>query len=386
MGKILDLINISNLTKNKFIEFFDLDKKLVFFGADDTAKYILDVYASKLWWAQSKQEVAFIVDDDKAGGKLCGKPIVTFGELLEQKNDVKVVITGNKYVEQLKQLKQHGFTFILEYCNDPFWRIGDPIYFMLAFTEHLKALHHSVYRDVDKLERAYTLFNDTLSKEVFLALIRYRLDFDLLYLREIMKFTTFYFDEDFIEFDNSHIFIDVGACLGASIVDFQLHSRGKYKAIYAFEASSSTFESLQNNITLFDNTDHIHLINAAVCNRSQKVKFSSSETIGVSKLSEDGTEDILGIRLDDFWQNELKGKDEKLFIKMDIEGAEVEALNGARELITTLKPNLAICVYHNPEDIWKIPNLIMKFNPMYKLYIRHKSLGDVNGTICYAIA
>lgn len=77
--------------------------------------------------------------------------------------------------------------------------------------------------------------------------------------------------------------------------------------------------------------------------------------------------------------------DEKVtFIKMDIEGAEYEALLGAKETIQKNKPKLAISIYHKPEDIISIPKLIKSMVPNYRLYIRHYSNAD-NETVLYAI-
>ena len=72
------------------------------------------------------------------------------------------------------------------------------------------------------------------------------------------------------------------------------------------------------------------------------------------------------------------------FIKLDIEGAELEALKGAEHIIKRDKPKLAICIYHKPEDIWEIPYYIKMLVPEYKMYIRHYSNSE-SETVLYAV-
>lgn len=72
------------------------------------------------------------------------------------------------------------------------------------------------------------------------------------------------------------------------------------------------------------------------------------------------------------------------FIKMDIEGAELEAIKGAKNTIQKYHPQLAISVYHKTEDILELPKLILEYNPRYKLYLRHYSITD-SETVLYAI-
>jgi FkbM family methyltransferase len=59
------------------------------------------------------------------------------------------------------------------------------------------------------------------------------------------------------------------------------------------------------------------------------------------------------------------------FIKMDIEGAEMDALTGAANVIGEFKPRLAISGYHKPQDLWEIPTRIKELNPGYELTFGH---------------
>ena len=71
-------------------------------------------------------------------------------------------------------------------------------------------------------------------------------------------------------------------------------------------------------------------------------------------------------------------------IKMDIEGYELKALMGAKQIIKEQKPKLAICAYHTFSHLWEIPLLIKSLNPDYKIYLRHHTNLDCE-TVCYAI-
>ena len=58
------------------------------------------------------------------------------------------------------------------------------------------------------------------------------------------------------------------------------------------------------------------------------------------------------------------------YVKMNIEGAEIEALRGGRNAIRRWTPRLAISAYHRPSDLWRIPQLVLELNPDYALYLR----------------
>jgi FkbM family methyltransferase len=73
------------------------------------------------------------------------------------------------------------------------------------------------------------------------------------------------------------------------------------------------------------------------------------------------------------------------YIKMDIEGSELKALEGASETIARFRPKLAVCVYHRASDLWTIPLLLKSRYPFYRLYLEHYSLHQEE-TVLYAIA
>ena len=72
------------------------------------------------------------------------------------------------------------------------------------------------------------------------------------------------------------------------------------------------------------------------------------------------------------------------YIKMNIEGAEIDALKGAAGSIARWTPKLAIAVYHRPSDLWQIAEVVRGLNPNYDLYLRQHD-GGVIETVLYAL-
>ena len=98
-----------------------------------------------------------------------------------------------------------------------------------------------------------------------------------------------------------------------------------------------------------------------------------------SKIDTDGEMQIKVGKLDDI------AYDKKIsFIKMDIEGAEKEAILGAENIIRIQKPKMAVSIYHKREDIWELPKLLLEMNPEYRFYLRHYSFRDAE-TVLYAV-
>ncbi len=109
-----------------------------------------------------------------------------------------------------------------------------------------------------------------------------------------------------------------------------------------------------------------------------EMNFKSSG--GGSYISENGDVHIIVDSMDQCIDIDIP----VTFIKMDIEGAEYQAILGARNIISKYKPKLAICVYHKLEDIWELPWLLHEIQPGYTFFLRHYSFSDVE-TVLYAL-
>ena len=173
------------------------------------------------------------------------------------------------------------------------------------------------------------------------------------------------------------VFADVGCYDGLSSVFFNEWCEGNGFS-YCFEPDRTNIDRI-HRILKNKSVSTYELIDKGVWSKGGTLSFVSTGN-SVSHVSEEdtGTDSIKVTALDDCLYD--KGV---TFIKMDIEGAEYEALKGAEKIIREQKPKLAICVYHKPEDIWELPELILGFNESYKFYLRHYSYQD-NETVLYA--
>lgn len=191
---------------------------------------------------------------------------------------------------------------------------------------------------------------------------------------QIDLFKSQYFDDEIIKLTDGEVFVD-GGCY-----DFEtsriLIEKCRPDKIYAFEPDKFNLEKVRNEIQKNKGVD-IELLDKGLWNKSETLYFDARGDIE-SRVVEDGEEKIEVVALDEVI------KEKVTFIKMDIEGSELRALKGARNIIQTYRPKLAICIYHKPEDIVDIPAYIKKLVPEYKFYIRHYSYSAAE-TVLYAV-
>lgn len=184
-----------------------------------------------------------------------------------------------------------------------------------------------------------------------------------------------YFDLPELKLAENEVFVDVGAFDGKTSFRFSEVTKNRYKKIYLFEPNRTCYKKCQ--CRMFDK-DCV-LISKGVSDEARTVLFY--ENAEGSRIVNEGeyTNKIETVSLDEYF-----GETKITYLKMDIEGEELMALKGCEKILRRDRPKLAISVYHTRTDIWKIPTLLLKYNPNYKFYLRIYSFTG-NDTILYAI-
>ena len=194
----------------------------------------------------------------------------------------------------------------------------------------------------------------------------------LLYTNEVLYtiVADFNFYQHFYKVKKGDTVIDAGANCGHLSIFFSKEA-GKDGRIYAFEPDHINIKRIESNISLNKGLDNnIYIIDLLLWDKNDRIDFYESGTVGSSAVwIPDATLCVKkqAIRIDDWVkQNHITKLD---FIKMDIEGAEIEALDGCVETIRDLKPNFAIASYHviNGEQTFiKVEAFFKKHHYPYK--------------------
>lgn len=280
--------------------------------------------------------------------------------------------------------------------NDKKMFISLLAYRILGYKKIKLARNNKDYWDALLLSKKMADFNDVISPN-FLHFILKRMNLESIgikmnfYFYELGLATDFLIEQYAYKLKNNILIeaevgdtvLDLGGCWGDTALYFA-HKVGVEGKVYSFEF-------IPNNIILFDINinmnpiykSRIDLIKRPVSNKSDETVYYQDNGPGSSvrfSSFEGQTGTSTTISIDDFVKSQdLQSVD---FIKMDIEGAEIMALEGAMETIKMFKPKLAIAIYHSLNDMALIPNLLLSLG--YEIYLGHYTIHSEE-TICFAI-
>ncbi|HPF58161.1 MAG TPA: FkbM family methyltransferase [Candidatus Competibacteraceae bacterium] len=220
-------------------------------------------------------------------------------------------------------------------------------------------------------------FTDEKSIETYNAILTAMLTGSTKSCREVMEKDMYFSIPEFSGTFNE-IFVDAGAFVGDTVERFIWENLGTFKHIYAFEPGLKQFLSLQKRVSRLSEEwafelDCISMVKAGLSSENGYMVCSFLEDSpirhGLIKKNSESEMDALNssevYSLDSF----LRGKP-VTFIKADIEGMEMDFLQGAQETICCFKPKMALCAYHYPSDLFEIAEYVRKLVPEYKFSLR----------------
>ena len=309
--------------------------------------------------------VVAVCDDFRVGEDLDGIEITDI-ENSPCDADTVIFITSGFNVKMEERLKSIG--------RDSQYRKFD-----FGRYEKEKESYDYVIRHKEEINKAWNLLADDKSHKIFESLVNYRVSRNLELLDGLQDEVQYFPHEQNLDLSKGggqHSFLDLGAFDGDSIKGFISYVDGRYDKIIGVEASKKNFEKLKNNL---NEMHDVELHNIGVYREKTELSFTVSDAKN-SFVSAEGNQKLAVDTVDNIVQGQRV-----TFIKMDIEGAEYDAILGAEKTIKENHPILAVSIYHLVEDLWRLQLKIEEFCPeIYNYYIRHYS-PTVIETILYAV-
>ena len=347
--------------------------KLVLWGRNQKTRELCKRYA-----------VAYIVDENdelcdlKVGGAQIFRPAKLYGEKPEK--TIVVICDHEAYPEITAELD----------------RIGDFVIFYSSplFSGFLGNVSTELWDAYGEIQRVKDSLADDMSKKILQECVVRRICGcergyrDLKVENEIQ----YLYRPAFLSKREGTI-LDIGGYTGNSVDRFVNAYGDDIKEIDSFEALPENVKSIEQKREELKAYWHgtLRIFPYAVADAHQELVFHETENKDAcfapdfrETVKFFSTKPVREFKVEAVAIDEILPVDRKVrLIKMDIEGAEYAALLGAKKTIQREKPGLAISIYHNPKDYYRLADLIRSYVPEYNLAVRHHKDRHVD-TVLYA--
>lgn len=322
--------------------------RVVVFGAGGAGMYAIQVLRA--------HDIGILAlcdnDQKKHGTEIDGLPVISPAQL-SRYGGVPVLIASEWGRDISLQLRDLG----VEYY-----------YFGFCFDYERWKSHYypsKILSASEDIESAYRLLADDDSRAIYEAILKYRLTLDSA-LFQVSGFPHYCHPK--VAPERGDTILDGGAWIGDTALAFAQRLDGDC-TIYSFEPEKENAEQLVSTITENHLESCVIPVRYGMWNETKTLYFSTSVDNSMQyRVHDQGNIEIDVVSIDDF--SETHGLKVDL-IKMDIEGAEVDALKGAETTLRRDRPKLTISAYHRMDDLWQIPLVIKAINPDYRFYLGH---------------
>ena len=332
--------------------------RLILHGAGPLGRLVLQGLAQA-----GLRPIAFTDNNERLWHtEIAGVPVLPPSSAAERYHDsacfVVTIYNGSKARRQLKELGCRNVA--------PFVALSWACPEVLASIIGVE-LPHKLPAFADEIRECYRILADEKSRYELIGQVEWRYWMDYESLPAHLDPMGTYFPLDLVTPLEDEVFVDCGSFQGDTIPSFTSHWNSRFRHIFALEPDPQNRDVLETVIERLGLSDRASIMPYAVGERNEMVSFASSGTV-TSQIAANGSISVESRRLD-----AIDWPLTPTFIKMDIEGAEPQAILGARDLLLRDQPILAACTYHRSEHLWQIPNLIHSLAPEYNLFLQRSA-------------
>lgn len=318
-------------------------KPVVIYGMGNGAEKILATLDSY----GIKASDIFASDEFVRGHSFMGYKVLKYSEIFEKYSDFNVILAFathlDNVIENIKRINSEHSVFAPDV----------PVAGGGLFTREYIEEHE------DDFDFVYNRLADEESKRVYTDILNFKVSGKISYLLgSFCKKENIY--GEILKLSDNETIVDLGAYDGDTIREFTDFTKGKYNKITALEPDAKNYKKLVKNTADMKN---ITALNMGAWNKRDTLIFAKKAGRN-SRLSSEG----VPVSVTDI---DSLIKEPVTLIKMDIEGAELKALEGAENTIKKYLPKLYVCAYHRNEDLFILGKKIIELNSGYKLYFRH---------------
>lgn len=334
-------------TKTAWEKLRETEKKIVLYGMGDGAGRILD-------WCDDNNVVVqgiFASDGFVRGQSFRGFKVESFADIQKRLGkDILVVIAfASEREDVLRFFKKLAAEYEVIAPHLPLFEEELPDNAWL--TKYAKELQY-----------VYDRLGDGMSKRVFADSLNYKLSGKIEYLFDCETRRANDLRELFT-FSEEEIYADLGAYDGDTVKEFLGLTGGSFRKIFAVEPDRRNYRKLAKALAFLP-AGKIVLSEQGIWSDAGEMGFSDSG----GRQSTCRRAEKVSVSVDSL--DNIVGQDGVSYIKIDVEGAEAQALQGARKVIAASSPKIFVAAYHYDTDLFKLPLLLWEIAPDYRVYLR----------------
>lgn len=351
-------------------EALDKNRPVWIFGAGDFGRSL-----SLSLSAHSEINVLGFVETDPKSSSILGLPIIDWPTLASKDSKAQVALGIFNRAMPMDKLVDLHHSFGFSSMIMP-WESYDMLSQAMGWRYWLSK-REFILSNMDRIEKVASLLSDQESRDSLLRITAFRLGHDLSYASYQSDEQQYFNSLTLAKFNGSGItYIDCGAYNGDTYIDLANHPQINIKRAFLFEPDPQNFTNLVENTK--GRKHDTFCLPMGVGEQYKMMNFTSG--MGESgAVQSSGNTSIAIVSLDEIFDNSQID-----FIKIDVEGGEASIFRGAKKVIERSRPVIAASLYHNPQDIWELPEILFEICEDYHFYIRQHYFNTFD-SVLYAV-